>query len=241
MHRAIERELGVALAIAHRARLEKVPAAVNERREPDALAAVTCDLVRRDAEEDVVRARCFSSRGVRGGLAMGLDRALRGRDRVLDERRRRRRRRQRGRERRGGGCPRGGAYRVRRHTVDGESGVSRSASIFFFAFFFYEGRRYESTTLYVYFRTKVLSRVHYVMVQYVYTYTYTYVYCNVVRHVRVVHIRIVRRYLRRRLALYTTTHSVVYVYSTRTRRSDYNLNVGIIELYVVTYPSGQNM
>ena len=78
MHRAIERELGVALAIAHRARLEKVPAAVNERREPDALAAVTCDLVRRDAEEDVVRARCFSSRGVRGGLAMGLDRALRG-------------------------------------------------------------------------------------------------------------------------------------------------------------------
>ena len=145
MHRAIERELGVALAIAHRARLEKVPAAVNERREPDALAAVTCDLVRRDAEEDVVRARCFSSRGVRGGLAMGLDRALRGRDRVLDERRRRRRRRQRGRERRGGGCPRGGAYRVRRHTVDGESGVSRSAAIFFFAFFFYEGRRYEGT------------------------------------------------------------------------------------------------
>ena len=137
MHRAIERELGVALAIAHRARLEKVPAAVNERREPDALAAVTCDLVRRDAEEDVVRARCFSSRGVRGGLAMGLDRALRGWDRVLDERRRRRRRRQRGRERRGGGCPRGGAYRGRRQAVAGESGGSRSASIFFFAFFFY--------------------------------------------------------------------------------------------------------
>ena len=152
MHRAIERELGVALAIAHRARLEKVPAAVNERREPDALAAVTCDLVRRDAEEDVVRARCFSSRGVRGGLAMGLDRALRGWDRVLDERRRRRR--QRGRERRGGGCPRGGAYRVRRHTVAGESGVSRSASIFFFAFFFYN-----VTVQYVYVYNVSVQRV----------------------------------------------------------------------------------
>ena len=45
--------------------------------------------------------------------------------------------------------------------------------------------------MYVYFRTKVLSRVHYVMVQYVYTYTYTYVYCNVVRHVRVVHVQYV--------------------------------------------------
>jgi len=29
------------------------------------------------------------------------------------------------------------------------------------------------------------------MVQYVYTYTYTYVYCNVVRHVRVVHVQYV--------------------------------------------------
>jgi hypothetical protein len=232
MHRAIERELGVALAIAHRARLEKVPAAVNERREPDALAAVTCDLVRRDAEEDVVRARCFSSRGVRGGFAMGLDRALRGRDRVLDERRRRRRRRQRGRERRGGGCPRGGAYRVRRHTVDGESGVSRSASIFFFAFFFYEGRRYESTKVQRCSPTCTFVRKYfreYIMLWYsTCTRTRTRT-CTVTLYVTYVlytySIRIVRRYLRRRLALYTTTHSVVYVYSTRTRRSDYNLNV----------------
>ena len=66
------------------------------------------------------------------------------------------------------------------------------------------------------------------MVQYVYTYTYTYtyVYCNVVpSYVTYVLYTYVLyegtfAYLRRRLALYTTTHSVVYVYSTRTRTVD---------------------